>query len=129
MNWLLELTLPEPPSLNAMLGYAKAWGRGRKYYKEQQDYRALALEWMNDQGLEPPDIPWERWELVSAHFRLHNPRDPIDLLAGTKWGVDLLIDEEFIEDDSARHVTGICLPTQEVDRKNRGVDLVIRRTT
>lgn len=121
---LILLALPEPPSINTMLGYAKAW-RGRKYKVKQNEYRALMTQLIED--VPRPPSPWPRWELVRAHFRLWNMRDPLDLLAGTKWPIDLLIDLGFIEDDADRNVVDFCKPTAEIDRGNRGLDLVLRR--
>lgn len=119
----VTLLLPEPPSINAMLGYAKAW-KGRKYYVEQQKYRDAALEMLPGR---PPSAPWERWALRHVHFRLWNRRDPLELQAGLKWVADLLQDEGWVVDDTEDHLVYIAYPTQEIDRKNRGVDLVIER--
>lgn len=127
----IHLQLPEPPSINTMLGYAKAW-KGRKYYVMQQRWRDEALEMLPAQE----DIrkalgskaaqPWKRWAITAIHFRLWNRRDPLELLAGLKWAADLLIDEGWVEEDDADHLVDIAFPTQEIDRKNRGVSLTIQ---
>ena len=123
----VAFTLPEPPSMNAMLGYAKSW-KGRKYYVKQQEYRdaaSLAMDkadWENE-----GPWPWKRWAIKHVHFRLWNRRDPLELLAGLKWVADLLIDEGWVAEDTEDHLVYIAYPTQEIDRKNRGVDLVIER--
>ena len=119
----LALTIPEPPSINAMIGYAKAWGQGRKYYAEQQKYRD-AMELIVPS---PPAVAWEKYEIVSAHFRLWNWRDPLELLAGLKWPLDLLVNLGWLLDDDRNCLLGIPLPTQEIKRNARGVDILIRR--
>lgn len=109
--------------MNAMLGYAKAW-KGRKYYVKQQEYQDEARSMLPEK---PDDAPWERWAITFAHFRLWNRRDPLELQAGLKWVADLLQDEGWVVDDTEDHLVHIAYPTQEIDRKNRGVDLVIEK--
>lgn len=122
-SYRLALSFPEPPSLNVMLGYAKAWGKGRKYYVEQQKWKDKARSLLPPQ---PPATPWERWGIASAHFRLWNPRDPLELIAGLKWAVDLLVDLDWVVDDSPNHLIYVpSTPTQVVDRKNRGAEIEI----
>jgi len=121
----VKLTLPEPPSMNAMLGYAKAW-RGRKYYAKQQEYRDLATECCVPKTL-PDGAPWERFALAGIHFRLWNKRDPLELLAGLKWPLDLLVDLGWLVDDNEECLVHLDMPTQEIARKNRGVDFTLRR--
>lgn len=126
----LTFYLPEPPSLNRMLQFAKKRAkRGRKwlplYYLKQQEYRdecAYAIRHMKK-----PRRPWSKWAVTALHFRLHGKRDPLDLMAGTKWPIDFLVDNDFLEDDSERHVVEFCLPTQEIDRKDRGMTITIER--
>ena len=109
-----------------MVGYAKAWGKGRKYYIEQQKYRDDMKDWIPKT---PPmeGMPWEKFALVNIHFRLWNWRDPLELIAGLKWPVDFLVDLGWMVDDNRDCLVHLELPTQEIARKNRGVDLTLRR--
>jgi len=122
----LTLMLPEPPSMNAMLGYAKAW-KGRKYYVKQQEWRDEAEEHYLPEDLPMNGMPWERYALRGIHFKLWNRRDPLELLAGLKWALDLLVDKGWLVDDTENNLLEIEMPTQEIDRNNRGVTLTIER--
>ena len=106
-----------------MINLAKKGTRGRIYYNTQQRYRKKMAECLP----KPPASPWKRWAITGAHFRLHNPRDPLEIIAGLKWPIDLLVDEDFLVDDSQRELVEICYPTQEVKRKGRGVTLTLEK--
>jgi hypothetical protein len=139
MKQRLTLELPEPPALNAMLDIAKRRTRRTKrggwrqdalptvYDEAKHEYGMLCTAETRGAGVFPPREPWLKWRLVEVRFRLHTPRDPIELLAGLKWPVDWLVDQQFVLDDSARHLVGIPLPEQVVDRANRGVTITIER--
>lgn len=122
----LHFDLPEPPALNAMLDLAKK--RAGKwsvvYASDKAKYENRAVLMMRCQH-KMPRAPWERWRLVSAHFRLWAHRDPIELLAGLKWSVDSLVKGRYVADDSYRHLLEVATPTQEIDRANRGVTIEI----
>lgn len=136
---VLRLTMPEPPTVNAMIDMAKE--RTRKssnggwmkralpiVYEQNHDRYGLdAVAALNASGYRPPVVPWPRWSLIKAHFRLWNERDRVELCAGLKWPVDVLVTHKWVEDDSPRHLLEVCIPTQEIDRAHRGVDLYIRR--
>lgn len=133
----LTLVLPEPPSLNEMLALAKKRTRRSRrggwmkrslpvvYDQELEAYGLRAEAAIREQGIRAPVEPWERWQLVSAHFRLHNARDWTELLASLKWPIDALVSLGFVADDSPREMLPPPTPTQEIDRANRGVTLVI----
>lgn len=133
----IELTLPEPPSLNEMINLAKkrtrksssgGWmkvARPLVYDQHHDAYQLLCTKALRDAGIKPPRQPWPRWEMTSAHFRLHNLRDPFELLAGLKWVVDWLVESGFATNDSPREVPSIPKPTQEIARKNRGITITI----
>lgn len=135
----LTLELPEPPALNRMLDIAKKRTRRTKgggwraearptvYDEEKEMYATLCDAATRQVGIFPPRYPWRRWRLVDARFRLWGERDPIELLAGLKWPVDWLVAAGFVEDDSARHLLGIPLPTQVIARGDRGVTITIER--
>ena len=77
---------------------------------------------------------------VRAHFRLHQARDEDNLKASLKYVLDALrlpsprdklrwrqglyLEHGYLVDDSPVHCR-IEEPTQEVDRKNRGLTLII----
>lgn len=135
----ITLELPEPPALNRMIDIAKERTRRTKgggwrqqalptvYDQKKHVYGVKCTAASREAGVRPPREPWPRWRLIEARFRLWNLRDPIELLAGLKWPVDWLVDAGFVEDDSARHLVGIPLPEQVVDRKNRGITITIER--
>lgn len=116
--------LDEPPSLNAMIGLAKMGRHGVMYRKDKNAYKRRAVVAMRNQHKRPAE-PWARWAIISAHFRLHNPRDPLELMAGLKWAVDALVDAGYVVDDSPRELVHIASPTQTVDRSSRGVTITI----
>lgn len=135
----ITLELPEPPALNAMIELAKRRTRRTKtggwrsrplptvYDQEKHVYGIRCTAMSREAGVRPPAEPWQRWRLVEARFRLHQPRDPIELLSGLKWPIDWLVAMGFVEDDSARHLVGIPTPAQVVDRGDRGVTITIER--
>jgi hypothetical protein len=134
----LTLELPEPPTVNEMLRLAKrrtragpggTWMREAqsRYWVRQQEYQqevALALHRarLGDSGSR---APWPRWRIVSAHYRVHQLRDPLELPAGLKWAADALVNLGVVVDDSPRELETPPPPTQEVARSRRGVTLVI----
>jgi hypothetical protein len=134
----LVLELPEPPSLNAMLelamkrtrrtrtgGWMKRAVPGIVYDQHHEAYDLTALAALRTQGVRPPPAPWPRWRIVSAELRLANLRDWTECLSSLKWPVDFLVRQGFVADDSPRELEPPPCPTQRVDRKRRGVTLVI----
>jgi hypothetical protein len=75
----------------------------------------------------PDDTPWLRWAIPAIHFRLWNPRDPLELEAGLKWAVDVLVEEGWVIDDAPKYLVHVAEATQEINRKLRGVELSIER--
>lgn len=135
----ITLDLPEPPSLNEMLGLAmKRTRRARNggwmkkavpgvvYDQAHDAYDASCLAAVRTARIAPPTHPWRCWEITAAHFRLHNLRDLPELLAGLKWPVDFLVHQGFVHDDSPRELIRTPHPTQEIARENRGVTITIR---
>lgn len=134
----LVLELPEPPSLNRMIDLAKKRTRRTRtggwmkrslpvvYDQELERYSDECTLTLRRAKISPPGRPWARWEILSAEFRLHGQRDEIELLAGLKWPVDHLVRAGFVQDDSPLELINIPRPTQVIDRKNRGIKLVIR---
>lgn len=128
----LILQLPEPPSINEMLDMAKERvRRGRKivprYWLEQQQYKQQAVTALLIARVPRPVEPWARWSIVEAHFALHALRDRVELFAGLKWPVDLLVSLGFVTQDSPRELLITCQPTQVIARTARGVRLTIQR--
>lgn len=134
------MTLPEPPSLNQMIALAKRRTKRSRtggfmkrtlpvvYDQALEAYEVRCLAAMREAGVRPPREPWPRWRLVGMHFRLHQLRDWLELAAGAKWTVDFLVRAGFVVDDSPREMERPeSWPTQEIARKNRGVEVVIER--
>ncbi len=133
-----SLALPEPPALNDMLDLAKKRARFRSrktgrvqsapivYDREKSRYQDRAAVLLRNTRGRPLEA-WDRWAILRAHFRVHSLRDPLELAAGLKWPIDLLVDRRWVEDDSPRELLWIATPTQEIDRGNRRVELVIGR--
>jgi hypothetical protein len=134
----ITLTLPEPPSLNKMLSLAMQRTRrtrnggwttrvvpGIVYDQHHEAYVLRCTAALRQAKIVVPQTSWQRWEMTAAHFRLHNLRDPFELLAGLKWVVDWLVFVGFAANDSPREVRSIPTPTQEICRTNRGVTITI----
>lgn len=133
----LVLVLPEPPSFNHMIGFAKertkklpsgGWSRRPVpvvYDRELKDYGLRCDAALRGIGIRPPMAPWPTWRLVAAHFQLHALRDPIELLASLKWPVDALVRLGFVLNDSPRELLEVPRPTQSLDRANRLIRLTI----
>jgi hypothetical protein len=123
----LVLALEEPPALNVMLDLAKERRRGRSvvYAEAKRAYETRVVAAVREQGYPPPAVPWARWRLTRAAFRLHQLRDPLELLAGLKWPIDALVAGGWLADDSPRHLRGIPDPEQVIDRDRRGVTVII----
>lgn len=127
----LTLRLPEPPTMNVMIGHAKKRdrrGRPTIYSKEQHKYRLLCSNAALSQGFGKPREPWKKWRLVSAHFDVFNMWDWNELPAGLKWVLDWLIEYGVISDDSPREMEKpTTWPTQTINRKDRGVTITLER--
>jgi hypothetical protein len=136
----LTLQLPEPPSFNRMIEFAKKRTRRARnggwmkrslpvvYDQELENYVTLCLAAVRQAGIRPPRLPWHLWRLEEMHFRLHNERDWLELAAGAKWAVDVLVHGGFVLDDSPREMERPTnWPTQEIARKDRGLRITIER--
>lgn len=134
----IRMELPEPPSFNAMIELAKKRTRRSRsggwmkkalpvvYDQALEAYETRCRAAVRTAGIRPPSEAWPRWRLRSAHFRLHQERDWLELAAGAKWAVDFLVREGFVANDSPREMERPeTWPTQEVARRNRGLTLVI----
>lgn len=133
----LTFDLPLPPSLNEMLALAKKRTRRSRnggwmrqtlpvvYDQKLEEYEQMAIAALRVQHVDVPAEPWPRWQLVSAHFRVHNERDWVELLASLKWPVDVLVRQRFVLDDSPREMAPPPTPTQHINRRNLGVTLTI----
>ena len=134
----LTLELPECPSLNKMIDLAKertrrtasgAWLKRPVpivYDNAKKAYELECLVMLNRAGFRVPSTPWQRWAITDVEFRLHNLRDPLELVAGLKWVADFLVTYDVLANDSARELVSICVPRQRIDRKNRGVTITIQ---
>ncbi len=134
----VRLTFPEPPTFNAMIKWAQRRTRtGPKgeylkktvpeYWVQQQRYKALASAQLDAQGWRRAQVTWRRITIVKTEFRVHQLRDKVELFAGLKWPVDLLVDQGFLVDDAPAYLDIEEKPEQIVDRTTRCVHLWIRR--
>jgi hypothetical protein len=97
------------------------------YDQQLEIYETECLAAIRTARIAIPDAPWPRWRLDSAEFRLHNLRDPIELLASLKWPVDVLVRLGFVAGDSTRELVDTPKPTQVIDRANRRITITIVR--
>lgn len=133
----LTLVLPEPPTFNEMIDLAKkrtkitkhgTWMKQARpivYDNAKHDYELLCLQAIREARITIPRTPWPTWTLDTAHFRVHQLRDPIELLSALKWPVDWLVSAGFVANDSPRELLDTPKPTQEIDRKTRSITLTI----
>jgi hypothetical protein len=134
---IVRLTLPEPPSLNAMIElrarFTRKWNgkffkrRQNLYWLTQQDYQAQTAVLLDAAGHRRPAEPWQQWAIVRAEFRLWSLRDEVELCSSLKWPVDTLVKAGWVKNDSPAELKLLCLPEQKIHRERRGVDLWIRR--
>lgn len=134
----ITLELPEPPSLNRMIDLAKERTRRTSsggwmkrslpvvYDQAKERYELECLAAIRTARVQLPRAPWARWELVEVEFRLHNERDPLELLAGLKWTVDWLVSIGMLANDSTRELVSLPIPRQRVARSDRGITITIR---
>lgn len=134
----VKLTFPEPPTFNRMIELAKrmTWvgPKGERmqkpqtqYWVQQQRYKSLASAQLDAQGWRRAEVTWRKIAIERAEFRLSQKRDPVELFAGMKWPIDLLVDQGFLVDDGPGHLEIEAQPTQVIDRAMRCVHLWIRR--
>lgn len=112
---MISLALPEPPNLANARWHWRKKNRLRKGYIEEAWYMAIRQH-------RPPKQPPERVR-IRAHLRLWNLRDDDNLTASLKWPIDALSGRYFVDDDPA-HME-IESVTQEINRRNRGIDIMI----
>lgn len=115
----MRLILPEPPSLNSMLGYV---GGGWQVYKGKQESYQKKVRLLLPRI--PEDAPWVRWAITNIHLVLWNQRDPLEIEAGLKWAVDVLVEDGWVIDDSPTYLVDVKRATQEISRK-KGTRCVI----
>lgn len=120
------LYLPEPPSLNKMLDFR---GGGWQIYRGKQEAYQKRVRLLLPP--KPVDAPWRTWEITRIHFSLWELRDPLELHAGAKWAVDVLVQDGWVVDDGAKYLLDVAKPTQERCRPGwdcyRGLTLEIER--
>lgn len=133
---MITLELPEPPSPNDAPRHPMARTRWKNKTKARTWEAAIAQA-------SPVKFP-ARNVVISSHFRLYNLRDEDNLKASLKYVLDalrlpsnreiekgqlgfkggLFLSRGFFLDDNPRECR-IEEPTQEIDRKNRGLTLTI----
>lgn len=122
------LYLPEPPSLNKMLDFR---GGGWMVYRGKQEAYQKRVRLLLP--ARPDDAPWKEWAITRIHFTLWELRDPLELHAGAKWAVDVLVQDGWVVDDGPSYLKALTLATQERCRPHwdcyRGLTLEIERLT
>lgn len=118
----IRFYFPEPPSHNRQLDLAGMVKRKRAYHGAKAKWSRVARFLL---PVVPDDAPWEQWRIHSIHYRLWQLRDPLELLSGAKWAVDLMVEEGYVLDDGPSSLLDIAYPTQVIDRGRRGLEVVI----
>lgn len=128
----LHLTLPLPMSVNNWPRHPMQQHVAKNRYRKKAWAAALSQA-------KPVHDPPEH-AVLSAHFRLRNLRDEDNLKGSLKWVCDTLKQKQtgamrwrqgiadqkgFFVDDNPAHLH-ILEPSQEIDRTDPGLDIVIR---
>ena len=95
------------------------------YDNAKEAYELACLDAIRAPRVWLPPAPWPRWQIDSIDFRLHQLRDPLELIAGLKWVVDWLVKIEALANDSTKELLSVPIPTQRIERKHRGITLTI----
>jgi len=132
----VTLDLPEPPSPNEVS--SAAYGHRMQAVRLKNDYKRTC--WVEAMSQVTPTADPPKRALVSAHFRLHNLRDPDGLVGSLKYVLDAIRCPQEGEDVSWRRGLAerkgyladdgppncvLCDVTQEIDRSARGVTVRI----
>ena len=114
----MKLTLPLPLNLaNARLHWAQQHRARRKYYEVCDSHAVVGII----PG--PPAETPERAQ-VALKFFLHNKQDPDNLAHRAKWVLDYLVTRGYLKDDREANMEWVP-PEQEIDRKNKRVEIEI----
>lgn len=117
----MKLTMPLPPNVaNARWHWAQRVRAKTRYYRACDERQNVGLI------PAPPRFPFEHVTL-SAAFYVHNFMDADNAFARLKFVQDWLVTRGYLVDDSPAHLTLEPI-TQEVDRKNKRLELLLRPT-
>ena len=121
----MRLVLPLPPNLAN-----KAFGHWAKKHRARRAYGLRCWAWYGDAGHEPkrPQQPFKRAR-IAAKLYTWAPMDADNLEARLKWTQDWLVEAGFIVDDSPAVLEWYGRAEQEVDRKNRRVEITLEQIT
>ena len=116
----LRFDLPLPPQRgNARDAHWAGRYRSRKAYWKHLDMLVLVKRLPK-----PPPEPWPA-AVANVHFRLWNPMDNDNLVSRLKDVNDWLVARGYVVADRADQIRFAMFPTQAIDRRNPGVELVL----
>lgn len=115
---MVTLRLPLPPNV---ANRETHWRRRRREDRAYKDLVWGAVRQQRAHRTFAAGVPTK--VRVTAHFRLWNPMDEDNLAARLKPALDALKGDFFV-DDSPAHLE-LAKPTQEVNRRDRGLTLTI----
>lgn len=117
----IKLTLPLPEN------FSNSRAHWRTKLRKKKAYWAACQKLLDAKLIKkPPRKAWEQ-TIITAHFRLWNTSDQSNLMARMKWPEDVLVRFGYIVDDAPKHLTYSGVPTQEIARKNLGLDITLQR--
>jgi hypothetical protein len=113
----VRIVLPLPPNLANRRGHWRGWKR------KQDNYGILCTAAHNQRPAEPLAPV-----TLDATLYLWNRNDEDNLTARLKWAIDWLVERKIILDD---HPSALRLGTitQQIDRKNQRLEIVLREDT
>ncbi|TVP60698.1 MAG: hypothetical protein EA351_00380 [Gemmatimonadales bacterium] len=118
----IKLTLPLPLNIaNSRMHWRAKNGRKVAYFAECNAWRLRRDNPANWGGDTPDRVA------ITARLYVWAQMDVDNLVARMKWPLDWLQDAEYIVDDRAPHLRWAAMPTQEIDRKNRRIEITLTR--
>jgi Holliday junction resolvase RusA-like endonuclease len=113
----LRFDLPLPKNLGNARLHWRAKHRAKKAYWAELDALVLTRRLPK-----PPSAPLPK-ATVTVHFRTYNRMDRDNLVFRFKWVGDWLTTRGYIVDDDTLDWAG--MPTQEINRTEQGVDVLL----
>ena len=118
----ITLTLPLPPNIaNARMHWRAKNRRKIAYMAEANVWRMRRDNPVRWHGGTPGKVA------ISVKLYVWSIMDIDNLVARLKWPLDWLTMGEYIVDDSPDHLRWAGMPEQEIDRKNRRVEITLTR--
>lgn len=117
----MRFVLPLPDNFSNSRAHWRTKNRAKKQYWEDCDLLVAAQK-----APRAPAKPWGKARITAAFF-CWNEMDQSNLMARMKWPEDFLVTRGYLEDDSPRHLQYTGIPTQEIDRKNQRLEIVLEK--